>query len=234
MEIMLPWRNFRAPESYEKRWLRMELVVIGEGGHSKVIQDLIRFNKDFKIIAILDDKHKELKLEHDVFRGPVSSAQNFYIKNINIKFFVAIGNNEIRKAIVSKLGLPQESYITLIHQTAVVSPTATIGYGSVIMANAVISSDAIVGNHAIVNTGAIIEHDNVIEDYVHAAPKATLTGSVKVLEGAMIGAGATVIPGKCIGEWAVIGAGSTVIRDIPARCTAVGAPAKIINGKVVI
>ncbi|ULL13912.1 acetyltransferase [Paenibacillus sp. H1-7] len=204
----------------------MQLVIIGEGGHSKVIKDLIRLDGNYTIAAILDDKYSELKEIEGIRYGPVSSAGEMVQCATDLKWIVAIGNNEVRKSIVDRLGLSSDSYISLIHPASVVSPSASIGRGTVVMANAVVQAEAAIGEHVIVNTGAIIEHDNCIDDYVHIAPRATLTGTVSIREGAMIGAGATVIPGKSIGEWAVVGAGSTVIRDIPAMCTAVGSPAK--------
>lgn len=207
----------------------MNLVVIGEGGHSKVIRDLIHSKSDRKIVAILDDKYEELLLRNGIYVGPTSSAHYLLTKLMDMKLIIAIGNNELRKSIVMKLGLPNESYITLIHDTAVVSSSATIGAGTVIMANTIVSADAIIGDHAIVNSGAIVEHDNHVGDYVHIAPRATLTGAVTVNEGAMVGAGANVIPGKSIGEWAVVGAGATVINDILPHTTVVGTPAKMIT-----
>ncbi|MEX2461027.1 MAG: acetyltransferase [Paenibacillaceae bacterium] len=205
----------------------MELAVIGEGGHSKVIMELIRSKENYKVKAILDDKYTELTLSDDVYLGPISAAQQLLRQMNSLKFIVAIGNNKIRKSIVIKLGLPNHHYISLIHETAVISSSASIGQGTMIMAHTIINADAYIGNHTIINTGAIIEHDNSIGDYVHVAPRATLTGTVSVKEGTMIGAGATIIPGKSIGEWTMIGAGATVISDIPANSTAVGTPAKI-------
>ncbi|WP_028550886.1 acetyltransferase [Paenibacillus sp. UNC451MF] len=207
----------------------MELAVIGEGGHSKVIMDLIRFQND-KVKAVLDDKYTELVCHDDgIYRGPVASVPHLLRQIEHLKFIVAIGNNKVRKSIVTKLGFTKESYVSLIHPSAVVSPSAQIGQGAVIMAHCTINADAIIGNHTIINTGAIVEHDSRIEDYAHVAPHATLTGAVCVREGTMIGAAAAVIPGKTIGEWAVIGAGSTVISDIPSFSTAVGSPAKVLH-----
>lgn len=193
-----------------------------------MIRELIHSKSDYKIIAILDDKYEELTVNNDVYRGPISSAHLLLNRMNHLKFVIAIGNNEIRKSIVLKLGLTKENYISLIHDTAIISTSASIGDGTVIMAGTIVNADAVIGDHAIINSGAIVEHDNQIGDYVHVAPKATLTGSVIAEEGSMIGAGATIIPGKKVGEWAVIGAGATVISDIPSYSTAVGTPARLI------
>jgi acetyltransferase EpsM len=210
----------------------MELAVIGEGGHSKVIMELIRSKENYKIKAILDDKYTDLILSNGIYRGPISAAPKLLNHIFSLKFVVAIGNNKVRKSIVLKLGLPIHNYISLIHETAVISSSASIGHGTVILAHTTINADAYIGNHSIINTGAIIEHDNRIEDYVHVAPRATLTGSVSVKEGTMIGAGATIIPSINIGEWTIIGAGATVISDIPANSTAVGTPARVTKHRI--
>lgn len=194
-----------------------------------MIREFIHSKSDYRIIAILDDKYEELTVINDVYIGPITSANHLLNGMNHLKFIIAIGNNEIRKLIVSKLGLPKENYISIIHDTAIISKSASIGNGTVIMAGTIVNADVVIGDHAIINSGAIVEHDNQIGDYVHVAPRATLTGSVIAEEGSMIGAGATIIPGIKIGEWAVIGAGATVISDIPSNRTAVGTPAKIIN-----
>lgn len=207
----------------------MKLAVVGTGGHSKVIQDLVRLNGKNKIIAFLDDKYPSLTFENTVYKGPVDSAKQLVHIHSDLKFVIAIGSNMTRKRIVDRLGFQEALFATLIHPTAWISPSVKIGVGSVVMPLAVINADSNIGNHSIINTGVIIEHDNKISDFVHVSPKATLTGGVKVREGVHIGAGASVIPNLEIGEWSTIGAGATVIKSIPPSSTAVGVPAKVIK-----
>ena len=209
----------------------MKIVIIGGGGHSKVIKDIILSNKNLSIFGYLDDKHIDKRIHNGLFLGPISYANEIVRQQNDIRFVIAIGNNLLRKQIAQRLNLQDDMFITLIHSTAIVSCTCQIDVGTVIMPNTVINSDSIIGKHVIINTGAVVEHDNVIGDFVHVSPNATLTGSVKVGEGSHVGAGATVIPNVEIGEWSIIGAGATVIHDIPANKTAVGTPTKIINKK---
>lgn len=205
----------------------MKIVLIGQEGHSKVIRDMVLENEDYQLVGCLDDKYGELTVSDNLCMGPISAA--FEIMNyINeVKFVIAIGNNVIRKLIFEKLGLENHYYATVIHKTAVISPSARIGQGTVVMANVVITADAVIGNHAIINTSSVVEHDNFVGDYVHISPRATLTGTVSIGNGTHVGAGATIIPNIKIGEWAIIGAGATVIHNIPSNCTAVGTPAKV-------
>lgn len=205
------------------------LVIIGEGGHSKVVQDIIRVSNEYEIMAILDDKYKSKNLckETGISRGPVSCAFNFIRSEVN--FIIAIGSNQIRKKIASLLKRQNAKFASVIHPSAMISPTAKLGVGIVIMPNAVINSDAEVGNHVIINTASVIEHDNNIADFVHVSPGAILAGDVTVNEGTQVGAGSTIIQGRKVDKWSIVGAGATVISDIPAGVIAVGVPAKIIK-----
>ena len=176
----------------------MKIAMIGDGGHSKVIQEIILENENNKIVGFLDDHYVYIAFKENQFFGPVSTADKIIKLYHDLKFVVAIGNNAIRKSIVQKLGLMNNDYVTIIHKTAVISPSAVIGHGTVVMANAVINARAKIGNHCIINTSAVVEHDNAIGDYVHISPNATITGTVKVGEGCQIGRRAIVIPDTTI------------------------------------
>lgn len=204
------------------------MILIGQGGHSRVIRDTILATEGLQLLGYLDDKFQSLSMASDgLYAGPIQSVWELIERIHGVKFVIAIGNNPIRKRIYESLQLADEYYLPLVHKSAYISKSAKIGAGTVVMANAVINAEAKVGKHAIINTGAIVEHDNIVEDFVHLSPNVTLTGAVKVGEGAHLGASATLIPNVKIGEWSIIGAGATVIHDIPAYSTAIGVPAKV-------
>ncbi|MFP7735340.1 acetyltransferase [Priestia aryabhattai] len=205
----------------------MKVIVLGNGGHSKVIQEMISSLRNHEIIAILDDRYEEQKEKNAIVYAPLSSLNALIDKDV--KVVIAIGSNIVRKRLAETLKLRTDQYLSVIHPTAVISSTAIIGNGTVVMPNAVINADAEIGEHCIINTGAIVEHDNRIANYAHISPNATLTGNVSVGEGVHIGASATIIPGMKIGQWSVIGAGSTVIQHISSHCKAVGCPTRIIH-----
>lgn len=205
----------------------MKIVILGNGGHSKVIQDIIACYPDHEIIAILDDKYDFISKINGIIYAPL-----FYINemtNWDIKIVIAIGDNATRRMLVKQINVDTDKYITIAHPTAVISPSAVIGNGTVVMPHALVNAGAMIGNHCIINTGAIVEHDNVIGHYTHLCPNATLTGNVAIGDGVQIGASATVIPGINVGHWSVIGAGSTVIKDIPAHRKVVGSPTRFID-----
>ncbi|MCM3111975.1 acetyltransferase [Lederbergia lenta] len=205
-----------------------QIAIIGEGGHSKVIQDMILVCGEYQIIAILDDKNTKVVQKNEVIIGPLSHAE-VLIKNTEILFVIAIGNNLVRQRIAGQLISMGAKFATIIHPTSVISPSASIGVGVIVMANSVINADTVIGNHVIINTSAVVEHDNHIGDFAHISPRSVLTGNVRVGEGTQIGAGSVVIPGKQIGIWSIVGAGATVICNVPDRVTVAGVPAKVIS-----
>jgi acetyltransferase EpsM len=209
----------------------VKVAIIGHGGHGKVVQDLLSCFPEHRLIAILDDQYSTLIEDENLVCAPVSYAKHLTQHFYDIRFIIAVGDNERRKHIFENLNLPNEFYLTLVHPKAFVSLSSTIGDGTVIMANAVVNSGATIGDHVIINSGAIIEHDSKVGQFSHISPNATLTGSVRVEEGVHVGSGANLLPNVRVNEWSKIGAGATVLENIPSYSTAVGVPAKVIKLK---
>lgn len=197
------------------------MIIYGASGHAKVIIDIIRSVDKVSIDFVVDDNPEIRKLLNFDVQHRLTDAM------MNHEVVLAIGNNHIRQKLANKLRVKYHS--ALIHNSAVVSENAEIGNGTVVMPNTVINSSTSIGKHCIINSGAIVEHDNIIEDFVHISPGATVTGNIQIGEGTQIGAGASIIPGIKIGHWATIGAGAVVINNIPDYAVAVGNPAKIIK-----
>jgi acetyltransferase EpsM len=203
-----------------------KIILIGDSGHGKVIEDCI-LSKGGLVVAKLDDRYKEKFEVGHIVKGPISLINELLTDDI--KVFVSIGSNSIRKRIVERLGISDNKYAIIIHNCAIVSHTSMIGNGTVIMPGVVVNAEASIGKHTILNTNSIIEHECLIGNYAHISPGTILTGTVRVGEGSHIGAGTTVIPGIEIGSWTVIGAGSSVISNVESNVTAVGVPAKVIK-----
>lgn len=195
------------------------VILIGGGGHAKVIIDCIRAAGN-QAIGILDDGLMPGTLVSDV---PVLGKTADYEAYGQHEFLIAIGNNAVRRKIAEKLDV---KWHTAIHPSAVVSPYARIGAGTVVMPGAVINSGAAVGSHCIINSGAIVEHDNRLGDFVHISPAAALGGTVTVGEGTHVGIGASVKNNIRICGGCVIGAGAAVVKDITEPGAYVGIPAR--------
>ena len=162
------------------------IVVIGSGGHAKVVADILLKRKEvlkeeLNIIGFLDDNFQNLEYR-EIFNIPILGSLELIeeFKNKDYEYIIAIGNNLIRKKIAEKYS--SLIYYIAIHPTAVIGNMVTIEEGTVVMANAVINSYSKIGKHCILNTSCVVEHDNRIEDYVHISPNVTLCGGVIIKE----------------------------------------------------
>ena len=201
-----------------------QVVIVGAGGHAKVVIDMIEQRGDITIAGCTAPApHPSHVFGHPVL-GDDSVLTEVFASGIRLGF-VAIGDNVLRarkSELMRSIGF---SLVNVISPRAAVSRRATIGSGVAIMPGALINADATIGDGAIINTGAIVDHDGQIGDWAHICPGAALAGMVRIGCGALVGTGAAVKPGVSIGDWATVGAGSVVIRDLPARVTAAGVPA---------
>lgn len=193
------------------------MYLYGASGHAKVILDILAA-LNIQVEALVDD-NPELNelLSVPVVHSAVGLSP----------FIISIGSNNVRKIIADRLG--EVIFGIAVHPSAIISPRAQIGAGTVVMQNAVIQSDAIIGRHCIINTAATVDHECVVEDFVHISPNASLCGNVHVGEGTQIGVGSVVVPGIKIGKWSLVCAGSVVTKDIPNYCIASGNRCKVIK-----
>jgi len=193
------------------------VYIIGIGGHSKVIANILELNQ-MPIDGYYDDYSSDPRVVgkiQDLFENPKPGV-----------YICGIGDNHIRSNIVSQLS--HLSWINAIHPSAIIAKNTQIGVGCVICPGAIIQPGAKIGNHVIINSNAVVEHDCSIGNFSHIAPGSTLCGTITIGEKVLLGAGSTVIPMKNIGHNVIVGAGSTVIRDIPSNVKVVGSPARII------
>lgn len=204
------------------------IVIIGAGGHAKVIADIIAKSGD-TLLGFLDDnieKGTRIIADYKVI-GNLNNRFPMSVTQEDIEFIIAIGDNEKRKEISEKS--PNIKYYKAIHPSAQIGLDVKIEEGTVVMANAVINSSTKIGKHCIINTGAIIEHDNIIENYVHISPNATLCGTVTVGEETHIGAGTTIKNNINICKKCIIGAGAVVVKNIEEEGKYVGIPVTKMN-----
>lgn len=197
-----------------------DLVVIGAGGHAKVVVATARA-AGFDVVAVLDDDGS--RRGRAILGARVEGTTAELGRWPDALALLAIGSNRVRKELAARL---PARWATLVHPSAVVHESVRIGEGTVVFAGAVIQPDTVLGAHVIVNTAASIDHDCQVGDFAHVAPGSHLAGGVSLGEGAFLGIGAKVIPGRRVGSWATVGAGGVVIRDIGEGCVAVGVPAR--------
>ena len=202
------------------------VVLLGAGGHAKVVADIC-LAVGHKIVGYLDD-NKPVDTEwlggKIIGRIDLLNDASFAAR---YSFIAAVGDNALRRNLAEKVISAGATMLSVTHPSAVVSPFAKVGAGTVIMPGAIINAAARVGDFCILNTGCTVDHDCILEDGCQVCPGAHLAGNVCCGQDAFIGTGATIIPVVKLAERVIVGAGSTVIGDVPADVTVVGSPANI-------
>lgn len=193
-------------------------VLYGAGGHAMVIAEIIEAAGG-SLLGFYDSVTAKTQL----LGYPVYTQLEAWNLPAGTQWIISVGDNAARQRIAAAHPFP---FGTVVHPSAVISPRATLGEGTVVMAGVCINSSARIGRHVIINTRASVDHESVLEDFVHLSPGVTLAGNVQVGAGTHIGTGASVIPGIRIGRWCTIGAGSVIIRDVPDGAKVVGVPGR--------
>lgn len=206
------------------------VVIIGGGGHAKVVIESLRASgKTVAVIVDADPTPREV-LGVPVVGDDLALAdlrgQGF------AELFVALGSNRLRQKLGDKARALGFTLVNAIHPSAVISPSARIGEGVAVMAGVAINADSRIGDLAIINTGAVVDHDCDLGVACHVGPASALAGGVTIGERAFLGVGARVIPGVSIGADTILGAGGVVVRDLPDAVVAIGVPAQIKGAQI--
>jgi len=207
------------------------VLIIGASGHAKVIIEAIELEKKYQIYGLIDSyKPKGTKLFDYKVLGTEYDIKDLAAKGIT-KGIIAIGDNWDRHIIRERIKsiVPDFEFITVIHPSAIISPSATIGKGTVILASVTINAATTIGDFCILNTDANFGHDSKMEDYSSLAPGVTIGGNVHIDYCSAISLGANVIQGIRIGKHSVIGAGSVLLNNVEDFKLIYGIPAKEIR-----
>eukprot|EP01102_Stenamoeba_stenopodia_P021565 TRINITY_DN872_c0_g1_i2.p1 TRINITY_DN872_c0_g1~~TRINITY_DN872_c0_g1_i2.p1 ORF type:complete len:280 (+),score=49.50 TRINITY_DN872_c0_g1_i2:858-1697(+) len=234
------------------------VVVIGGSGHGSSVIDALLTAGDYDVVGVLDDGKP---LDYEVFGsikviGRIDDLPKLCESLGVVGAVVAIGVNTTRSLLVEKVtnllfkndyiivdekelwrsrggggGGRHFAFVRAIHPSAIMSRTATIGPGTVLLAGAIVGANTKIGAHCIVNTRAAADHDCVLLDYSTLCPGALLAGNVQIGEYSSVSMGASVAQKVHIGNDTVIGAGSVVLKDVGDNALAFGVPAKFVRSR---
>jgi sugar O-acyltransferase (sialic acid O-acetyltransferase NeuD family) len=212
---------------------KFRALVVGAGGHGKVVTDAVLRADRLEVIGFVDDDPE--KWDCDVLGfpvlGPIERLETIAEERGADGCLIAIGDNYIRESLFRAISRKGIEVFGVTHPAACVSRFVEMGKGVVILAGAVVNAGTTIADNVCINTRASIDHDNHLSYSCHVFPNATLAGNVNVGEFSYIGSGAVVIPGKKIGRFAYCGAGAVVVEDVAEGIKVVGVPAKTIGSQ---
>ncbi|MDA2923068.1 acetyltransferase [Acidobacteria bacterium AH-259-L09] len=205
------------------------VVIVGAGGHGRVVLDVLR-SAERRVIGFLDDNpslHRTQVLGTPVL-GSTRKAPRLVDKE-GASFLVGVADNVVRGKLMNRLRLFDVPFASVVHPAATVASDVMIESGVVVLAGAVVNTGSRLRVGSLVNTSASVDHDCDLGEFAQVQPGSVLTGGVVVGRYAFIGSRAVVLPLKSIGENAYVGAGAVVVRDVSSNEVVVGVPARVIK-----
>ncbi len=206
------------------------VIVIGGGGHAKVVISILKKISKYKILGYSEIKDNGLILGV----GYLGDDDKIISKYTNTDTILVIGvghlkSTELRIRLVEKFRNSGFEFPCIISPTSIINESVYVGEGTVVMDNVVVNTSSRIGKFCILNTSTTIEHDCKVGDFVHIAPGSTLSGEVQIGSFSFIGAGSTVINLVSVSQKCIIGAGSLIRKNISQPGLYVGNPIKKIK-----
>jgi len=198
-----------------------KLLIIGAGGHAKVVIESIN---DEKITIFIADQFKNTHSCQKILNYQVYDLKSWIDKKI--QFHTAIGNNQDRRRLTENFKDSNRKAFNVIHPNSIISESSTLGEGIFIAANAIIAAEVEIRSGCIVNHGSVVDHECTIDEFSHIAPNAVIGGGVKIGKECLIGAASIILPNIKIGNNVTIGAGAVVTKNIKDNATIIGNPGR--------
>lgn len=208
------------------------IVVVGASGFGRETLDTLdamqAHGSRIEVLGVVDDAPSQLNLDRLHARGTryLGTIDAWLNTAPNASFVLAIGSPAIRRRLVEKLEAYGLHPLTAVHPTAIIGAESRFEEGVVVSAGAVISTNVRLGRHVHVNPGVIIGHDAILGDFSSLNPGSVVSGEVRILPSALVGAHATILQGLTVSSGATIGAGAVVTKNVPANSVVKGIPAK--------
>ena len=210
---------------------KKNLVIVGAGGCGREAlqwaKDVNRAGELWNIKGFLCDYPDPLKGKKcDV---PVLDTIDEYEIGENDEFVVAIGDSAGRKMVTDKLKARGARLVNLIHPSAVIADSCSLGEGLIIYPFALISDNARIGDGCIINMYSSVAHDSVLGEYCTISAHCDVTGRCTLGDRVFMGSSSQVVPDSRIGNDVFICAGSTVMTRLRDGVKVLGNPAKLVE-----
>ena len=210
-----------------------DLIIFGASGFGRevawAVERLNKVTPTWNLLGFMDDADdiQGTKINGYPVLGKTADVGNYP----DVYFVVAVGASRTRERIVTNMRTvnPSIKFGTVIDPSVEMSDLVTIGEGTIICAHTIITVNIEIGAHVIINLDCTVGHDAVLQDFVTLYPSVNVSGITNIGHAVELGTGMQIIQGKTVGDYSIVGAGAVVVKDIPAKCTAVGSPAKPIK-----
>ena len=204
-----------------------KIIIVGAGGFGREllwwVEDVNKAHFTWTIAGFIDDDPHALDGYGCNYKiiGTIKDWQ----PREDEEFALAIGSPSLKKKIVGVLKKKGAHFANVIHPTAMLNESASVGEGLVMFPYSKVSCNSSVGDFVTI-LATPIGHDTVIGDYSVISGGCNVVRNVRIGNEVFMAAGVCVAQDVIIGDRAYIGLGSVVLKDVPPGATVFGNPAR--------
>lgn len=203
------------------------IIIVGAGGFGREVESLLGdcFSRnEYRFKGFLGRSDPNLDAHRS--GGSIIGDPDSYQPCDGDRFILAIGNIAARRQVVETLTSRGARFLTMVHPTAKLIDSASLGIGAVLYPHSFVSNAAALGDYVHLSLFASVGHDGQVGEFSLLSPYSTLNGFASVANDVFVGSHTTIGPGTVVGEHCVISANSSVLRDIPPDRFVFGVPAR--------
>ncbi|MBI3966304.1 MAG: acetyltransferase [Chloroflexi bacterium] len=207
-----------------------KLIILGTRVFAEEVTDLVEDGDEYQVVAFGENWERE-RCAATLLGRPIIWVDDLAALAPTHQTVCAIGTTR-RSLFVRQVEQLGFDFATVVHPTARISRTSSVGAGSVISAGVIIAAHTTLGRHVIINRGCLIGHHTTIGDYVTISPGANIAGRITIGDGVYIGMGAILLDGLTVGSSSIVGAGAVVTENVPDNVQVLGIPARVTKENV--
>jgi sugar O-acyltransferase (sialic acid O-acetyltransferase NeuD family) len=195
-----------------------DIIIIGAGGHGAELDEYIQYSNqlrgidEYKVIGFLDDNPDNYA--NYSLSAPLLGGVRDHIVRHDCAYLMGIANLKYRKHFVVQYLKQGAVFVSLIHPTAYISPSSTIGKGVVIAPMANIGPNVTLGDFTLINSRCSMGHDTHLGKYNFISPNVCFSGFTTIGDENLFGINSATIPGIKVGNHNKIAAGMVLDKNV--------------------
>ncbi|MHC4069490.1 MAG: NeuD/PglB/VioB family sugar acetyltransferase [Planctomycetota bacterium] len=209
---------------------KKKIIILGTGAFAPVLAEMINSINGYMVAGFVEN------MDRQRCKQKIAGLEVYWYKQLsdfdgNYKAVCCLATTH-RHKYIDQVKSYNIDFETIIHPSAVIMQSSTVGLGSIIGPGVIISSNTTIGEHVRINRAVTIGHDTEIGNFVTIQPGANIAGKCRIGPRSYIGMGANIIDGLSIGTGCLVGAGSLVLKDLSDRVMALGVPATVVKENI--
>lgn len=194
-----------------------EVIILGTGGFASELVDYIYDNNKYSdekinIVGFLDINNENY-LKYS-FNEPFLGSEDTYEIKDEYTYYLAIGNDKVRKNIIEKIKLKGIEFENFIHHSVILSRNTNIGKGNIFAPNVIIGPNTFIGDYNLFNYNTSIAHDCKVGNNNNFAPNVTITGYCEIVDDNLFGVSSGLTPNITVGNNNKVQAGLIINKTI--------------------